>query len=280
MPDVPEAQRPLGPGVPEPEALAGTWFHGDNILRGHVGHAVTEQLSLLWAWPAALARHPDLGFLASAADKAVAAWELELLEAAGVPREGVRAVPGSVRVERLLAATPAYVIGGHLHPVLHPLHRRVGDELAARSRRDDLPRRLLVTRRGPKRGCHQRAEVEALAARHGFTVVAPEEHPLPDQVAMVRAAVAVAGFGGSGLFHLALTERPVPVLAISSTNHHLWNERAIAAFRGHPLTLVRGRADVVAVRPPEGLDEEASHSDDDVDLGPGSPLRRWFADPC
>ena len=258
-----------------PEPLPGTWFHGDNILRGHFGHALTEQLSLLWAWPAALARHPDLGLLVTAPDEQVAGWELELLEAAGVPRERVRVVRGPVRVERLLAATPAYVIGEHLHPVLHDLHRRAGDRLAARSTITGAPARLFVTRRGDKRACHERREVEALVEAHGFTVVAPEEHPLPDQVAMVRAADVVAGFGGSGLFHLALTDHPTRVLVVSSTTYHVWNERAMAAFGGHPLTVVRGTPDATPRR--AGFDVEAFHSDYTVDCGADGPLARALA---
>ena len=244
------------------DALPGTWFHADNILRGHFGHALTEQISQLWAWPAVLERHPDAGVLVTATAEPLAAWELMLLEAAGVAPERVHAATGPVRVERLLAATPAYVVCRHLHPVLLELQRGVGDSLEAQSRIAPASERLFLTRRGSKRACRNAGEVEALFARHGFRVVVPEEHPLPDQVAMVRAAAAVAGFAGSGLFHLALGGAPRPLIAVSSTGYHVWNEKAIAAFRDHPLTVVRGTPDVTSGR----FTVEAFHSTYVVDM--------------
>lgn len=246
-----------------PTDLPGTWFHLDNVLRGHFGHALTEQLSLLWAWPEVLARHPDAGVLVTSARRPLAGWELELLDAAGVPRERVHAAPEPVRVERLLTATPAYVILRHAHPVVRDLHGAVGDALLRRSGLTGTPRRVFVTRSGDKRHCHQAAEVEALFVRHGFTLVAPEEHPLPDQVAIVRGAEVVAGWGGSGMFHLLLGGAPRPMIAISHTDYHLWNEQMIAALRSHPLTLVRGTPD-----PPSGpVPVAPMHADFTLDPG-------------
>ncbi|MDO9457459.1 DUF563 domain-containing protein, partial [Nocardioides sp.] len=246
----------------EPVDLPGTWFHADNVLRGHFGHALTEQLSLLWAWPEVLARHPDAGLLVTTAGRPLAGWELELLEAAGVERRRVHAADAPVRVERLLAATPGYVIMRHVHPSLRDHYRATGDALERRAGVTGTPRRLLVTRSGSKRRCHQTAEVEALLVRHGFTPVALEDHPLPDQVALVRHAEAVAGWGGSGMFHLLLGGAPRPVIAISHTGYHLWNERAIAALWDHPLTVVRGTPD-----PPAGAPSGTPmHADFSLDL--------------
>ncbi|MBC7640144.1 MAG: glycosyltransferase family 61 protein, partial [Rhodoferax sp.] len=228
------------PGHPEPTPLAGTYLHADNILRGHFGHALTEQVSHLWAWERVVADHDDVRVLLDVSRAPLAEWESPLLEAAGVPRDRVQAMTGPVRVERLLATTPAYAIGRYAHPVLRPLHRRIGDALAAHSTLTDTPTRLFMTRRGTKRACHEQAGVEALVGRHGFTVIAPEEHALPDQVALVRGAEVVAGFGGSGLFHIALTDRPTPVIAIASDNYPLANERLFAALHDHPLSVVRG----------------------------------------
>ena len=56
--------------------------------------------------------------------------------------------------------------------------------------------RLFCSRRPGKRSCHNAAEVEGLFAAHGFAVVYPEDHPLPEQARMVRDADVVAGFAG------------------------------------------------------------------------------------
>ncbi|MCW2817157.1 MAG: hypothetical protein JWN84_4612 [Nocardioides sp.] len=261
----------LGVGGPPPTRLPGTWFHADNLMRGHFGHAITEQVSQLWAWPEVLARHPDAGVLVAAATKPVATWELDLLEAAGVPRERVHAAPGPVRVDRLLAATPGYVILRHVHPSLRELYAATGEALEQRSGLESTPRRIFVTRPGDKRRCHEAADVEALFEAHGFTVVAPEAHPLPDQAAMARNAEAVAGYGGSGMFHLLLGGTPRPVVVVSHTGYHVWNEKAIAALWDDPITVVRGVPDLVT----EGFSERAMHSDYHLDLdGPAGRLLR------
>ncbi|CAN5611117.1 hypothetical protein BH11ACT8_BH11ACT8_21890 [soil metagenome] len=254
----------LDPEHPEPEPLPGAFLHADNILRGHFGHAVTEQLSHLWAWERALVEHPDLQLLVDASRQPVAEWELLLLEAAGVPRERVHVATGPVLVERLLASTPAYAIGHYAHPVLRRLHHRVGAALEHRAPADGGTdgERLFLTRRGSKRACRNQDDVEALLARHGFTVLAPEELSLPEQVARVRRASVVGGFGGSGLFHPAFSDRPTPMLALTSDNYPLANERMLAALHGHPLTVVRGVPDLVA----EGFSEEAFHSPFVLDL--------------
>ena len=45
-------------GYPEERAagpsLEGTYFHLDNEIRGFFGHALTEQVSRLWAWDQAI----------------------------------------------------------------------------------------------------------------------------------------------------------------------------------------------------------------------------------
>ena len=75
-------------------------------------------------------------------------------------------------------------------------------------RRHPGPLRLFCSRRPGKRSCHNAAEVEALFAAHGFAVVFPEDHPLPEQVRMVRDADVVAGFAGSGMFQIAFAGGP------------------------------------------------------------------------
>ncbi len=78
------------PDLPPLPMLPGRWFYLDNIMRGHFGHALTEQLSHVWAWPRAKRDHPDLRALVFRwEDHEMADWELRLFEAAGIDRADV-----------------------------------------------------------------------------------------------------------------------------------------------------------------------------------------------
>lgn len=234
----------VDPGLAEPARRAGAYFHADNVMRGHFGHCVTEQLSHLWAWERAKRLHPDLRLLVFEwAGHPMAEWEYRLLEAAGVDRRDVVVEAGPVLVETLVAATPAYAIGPYAHPVLRPVHDRVVDSLAG-SGRAPTPARLFLTRTGEKRRCHNGGEVEALFRDHGFEVVLPEQHDLADQLAMVRDADVVAGFAGSGLFPVGLVAGRKHMIVVGSEGYPMANERQLAAFAGHDLDVVRCRADV------------------------------------
>jgi hypothetical protein len=73
-------------------------------------------------------------------------------------------------------------------------------------------------------------------------VVHPEDHPLAEQVAMVRRAEVVAGFAGSAMFHVALAGRSTHVVVVGSESYPAHNEYLMSAVVGH-------RLDVVACRP-------------------------------
>jgi capsular polysaccharide biosynthesis protein len=267
----------LAPVHDEPVDLPGAWFHLDNVMRGHFGHALTEQLSLTWAWDRARERHPGLRAVALERPGAeVAAWEHELYAAAGVDEYVV--LPGPARVETLVAATPAYAIGSYVHPEVHATWARAGEALAARAAPGPRPPRVFLTRLTGKRSCTDAPQVEALAAEHGFTVLRPETLPLSTQVAVVRSAEVVAGFAGSAMFHLALTARPAAtarptrVVVVASDTYHAHNERQICASLGHDLTLVRGRSAAQ-----EGAFTDVFHSDYTLDAEQWAQLRQAFA---
>ena len=258
----------LRPTHPAPEVLAGAWFYLDNIKRGHFGHAMTEQLSLTWAWDLARQRHPGIRAVALADESAdegadVSEWERELFSAAGVDDYVVRRRPALV--ETLVAATPAYAIGYYVHPRIHERWAATGAALESRAAPGPRPERIFFSRPAGKRDCSDAAEVEALAADHGFTVLQPEALPLSTQVAMVRSADVVAGYAGSAMLHLALTARAVDdqargraksVIVVSSDTYHAHNEQQLCASLGHDLTLVRGTS-----RVREGSYLDLFHSD-------------------
>jgi capsular polysaccharide biosynthesis protein len=255
--------------------LPGRWFYLDNIKRGHFGHALTEQLSHVWGWKRAKQEYPGLRALVFASDdQPMNDWEYRLLEAAGIGQDEVTVLDEPVRVETLVTSTPAYAIGPYVHPAIRETYAKVGRILGSQAPQRSRPRRLFVTRRSSKRACRNQDRVETLFVRAGFEIVNPLEHDLADQVAMVRAAQEVAGFAGSGMFHLSLADAPKNVAVISSETYPANNERQICAFAGHDLTMLRCRPDVVS----EGFTSESFHSsfwfDDDRE---GRVLAEWLA---
>jgi capsular polysaccharide biosynthesis protein len=234
--------------APEPASaqLDGAYFLLDSYVRGHFGHALTDQLGHLWGWRPALERHPDLRALVFAKPgEPLAEWELALLEAGGVPRDRVEVRHEPTRVGTLLCTSPMFGMPAYVHPSIATTYAVVGSGLADRAAPGlPGPLRVFCSRRPGKRTCHNASEVEDLFAGHGFTVVYPEDHPLPEQVRLVRAAEVVAGFAGSGMFQIALTGGPKHVVLVGSESYTASNEYLISSVVGHRLDLVLCRPDV------------------------------------
>jgi capsular polysaccharide biosynthesis protein len=221
------------------ERLSGTYFYLDDEVRGHFGHAITEQLSRLWAVPLARQVAPDLkAILAINKGRELQPFEVELYGAAGFAPEDLVFRHAPARVERLLGATPMFSMPQYVHPDVVHTWTAVGDALEARSQRQPTARRLFVSRRIRKRACLNTPDVEALFSRHGFEVVYPEDFALPDQVAMFRHAEVVAGFAGSGLFHVCFSTRPQKVIMLGHEGYTATNEYQMASVRGHELVSV------------------------------------------
>ena len=103
-------------------------------------------------------------------------------------------------------------------------------------------------------------DVEALFESHGFTVLFPEDHPLPEQVRLVREADVVAGFAGSGMFQIAFAGGPKHVILVASESYTATNEYLISSVVGHRLDLALCRPDVP--KPEDGgFSQEWYHSD-------------------
>jgi capsular polysaccharide biosynthesis protein len=262
--------------VAQAEPLPGTFVHLDPHVPEHFGHSMTEQLSHLWGWHRARALHPDVRALVMGHEgRPLPGWQVELLEAGGVPADALVVPEGPVRVERLLACSPAYVIGAFARPEMLETWDRVGATLAARGEPSPA-RRVFLTRRQAKRACRNREEVEGWFADAGFRVVAPETLPLADQVRLVRDADVVAGFAGSAMFHIALAQSPLHVIVIGPETYPAHNEQQMAALRGHRLDHVVCKPDVPRA---DGFSLEAFHSDFVVDPDrEGRFLRTVLAD--
>ncbi|WP_134740475.1 glycosyltransferase 61 family protein [Nocardioides sp. 503] len=241
---VPAAPRFAQTKGPDPADLDGTWFYLDSEFRGHFGHAMTEQLSRLWAWEEAKAAHPDLRalVLVNGAHTTIAEWEYRLYEAAGVRREDLVLLDGPVRPERLLAVTPAFSQPGYVHEAAREVYDRVGDDLAADAPSREYADRIFCSRRHEKRSATNPAEVEEFFARRGFEIVYPEDYPLGEQVQMFRSATELAGFAGSAMFSMAFVREPKRVTLVSAETYFAQNEGLFAAMRGHQLNVAWCRA--------------------------------------
>jgi capsular polysaccharide biosynthesis protein len=231
---------------PPSERLEGTYFHLDGELRHHFGHATTEHIGRLWAWPNAKAANPDLRALVSISTDLTALpdWQVALYEAAGVPRDDIVTFRRPIVVDRLIGASPMFSMPNYVHPDIAEVWDRTGAALDACATLDPTPRRIFITRApGSTRWCHETPELERIVQQHGYAVIRPERFALADQVRMFRRAEAVAGFAGSGMFNLMFASDPKPVLLIRSTAYTASNEYLIASVRGHHLETVACRPD-------------------------------------
>lgn len=234
--------RPLPDRLPR---LEGTFWHLDNEYRGHFGHLLTESLTRAWSWSRALALDPDACALVALSDRwpEVPDYELALYEACGIPRDRVRVVDGPVRVERLVAGTPAFGNPHYVHPLAVDTWQQVGDRLASGVRDRARPRRIFLSRRTAKRACLNGAELEAVFVDHGFEVLFPEDHSLGEQVRLFRSAEVIAGYAGTGMFQIAFVAEPRHVIEVTSELYGGGNEFLIAAARRHRLDVVVCRAE-------------------------------------
>lgn len=238
-------------GLPETEAPMATdqtaYFFVDNVLRGHFGHALTEQISVLWGWRQAKERDPALKALVFAGpDRPVAPWEFALLEAAGIDRHDVHVAHEPLRVARLLTCSPAFSMPDFVHPQLLETYASMGEELGAGAPVREWPERVFLTRRGGARSCRNATEVETLFRAAGFEVVVPEVLPLAEQVAFVRRADVVAGFSGSNMFQIAFAGKPKHVILVGSESYTANNEYLLSSVVGHRLDVALCRPDLPA----------------------------------
>ncbi len=231
--------------VDDAPVLPGTYFHVDSEARGHFGHVVTEVVARLWGWERARAVDPGVKALTALnKGRELAGWERSLFAAAGIGDDDLVFTRSPVRVERLITARPAFSHPDYVHPLVQETWTRMGDALAAQATLDTTQDRVFLTRApGALRDCHNREEVEAVFAAHGFEVLRPETLPLPDQVALLRRARVVAGFAGSQLFTLCFAPGTKHVVRLCPETYWAANEYLIGAVQGHTLHTVVSKAD-------------------------------------
>ena len=241
------------------EELEGPHFYLDSEFRGHFGHAITEQLSRLWAWSDAKQAAPELkAVMALNSGRELAPFEIELFSAAGIDSKDLVFVRGPVRVETLVAATPMFSQPAYVHPDIDQLWARVSEALSKDAPEKQYPRKVFCSRRSRHRACHNAADVESMFIAQGFTVVYPEDFPLPEQVMIFRRAEVIAGFAGSALLNLCLSGSPKKVLIISSESYTARNEYLVASALGHEIHQAWCKPDIPM--PERGWDRRAARS--------------------
>jgi capsular polysaccharide biosynthesis protein len=225
--------------------LEGPYFYLDSEFRGHFGHAMTEQLSRLWAWPQAKAAEPGLkAVMALNKRRELAQFEIDLYSAAGIAAADLVLVRDTVHVDSLFAATPMFSQPDYVHPDLAGVWRAVATNLAAAAPERDYSRKVFCARRTGKRPCRNAVQVEELFAEHGFDVIFSEDYPLSEQARIFQEADVIAGFAGSALFNLSLCNGPKHVIMISSESYIAQNEYMIASLLGHRLDIAWCRPEI------------------------------------
>jgi capsular polysaccharide biosynthesis protein len=172
-------------------------------------------------------------------------------------------------------AEPHYV-----HPGIAEVWARIGAGLAQHESAVATGPRIFVSRSDATannaRICRNLKDVERRFAARGFTIVYPEQHPLPDQARLFREARVVAGFGGSALFNVMHTRRLEALVVLNNSSYFARNEHLFASVKGGESHYFWSPPDV----PPEDpLSRDALRTSWEFDVaGLGDDLDRLLAD--
>jgi hypothetical protein len=226
---------PVPPAAGEIAALDAECVHG-GVAQAHFGHFLLEGLARVWA----IARLPaHLPVLWHGTPRA--AWQRDLLLLAGIDPARCVPIDRALRLPALLLPEPGFVIGHSFHP-----WQRAAMALHAAPPHAAGPP-LWLSRAGlqpARRRVDGEAAVEAILAAAGWRILAPERHPVAEQLAALADAPVVAGIDGSA-FHLLMLLRGFagrvvmvgrrPIAGSISRNHRL-----ILDAQGVPLGVLGG----------------------------------------
>lgn len=124
------------------------------------------------------------------------------------------------------------------------------DILAAPAPDIPLPRRIYVTRnRGSRRRLVNEPEIMALAARHGFEPVSPENLSITEQAALFSNAEAVLGVKGAAMTNILFGSQNCSLMVMSPPRYIDQFFYDIASIRGVAYSEVFGEAVTVAEDP-------------------------------
>jgi capsular polysaccharide biosynthesis protein len=130
-------------------------------------------------------------------------WQKELLRLLGVPAEKIKIVDqDSCRCASLL--WPSFLYGNLNQPALFT--RTVGDylrELANPEDRYQSAELIYISRKGlPMRRMENEADLTAILKKNGFSILAPENYTVEQQIKMFSRAKIIVGEMGAGLANI------------------------------------------------------------------------------
>lgn len=244
------------PAPQRPQArLSGRWLWGGQLY-WHFGHFLTESATRLWAY----AIHGPFDGVVFAPKRAHAGtdmpvWTQEFFRAAGMGNN-IRVVTAPTEIETLVVAEQGFGLGD-LSIGSREFRRFLQDDFA-KDIAPDGPERLYLSRSefGPKKGGLLGEPVlEDYLSGEGYEIFHPQKHPLPVQIARLKAAHRIAGPDGSA-FHLAgfVARRDVQTALImrrnSSVAQHIIRQfNSLLGVRVNAVNAIRNDWTVGGVRP-------------------------------
>lgn len=198
----------------EVEQVAGRTYFGGH-LRAAFGHVLLEVLPRFWPDPEDRPADHVVFYATRVAHGSrrpgLPPYAVDLLRALGVdPARCLVVGDRATRFEELMVASPTFWLKRGFSRQARAAFGRAGDVLALAADRPPAAARVYLSRSrlgpGPRRALNE-AAIEAEVEAAGFLVVHPQEHPISDQVRLVREAEVIAGCDGSAL-HLGAFARP------------------------------------------------------------------------
>jgi len=262
-------------------SLDGDFYQLEAAYPSHFGHVLTEVVSRMWGWDEARRRIPGLKVLFHPRPDFDPKVEQAVFSAFGIADDDVVRVKGPVEVGSVVSATPMWhnAEPHYVHPEIADVWARIGSGLRPHESAVETSQRIFVSRSdvtaNNARICRNLKDVERRFAARGFTIVYPEQHPLPDQARLFREARVVAGFGGSALFNVMHTRRLEALVVLNNSSYFARNEHLFAAVKGGDSHYFWSPPDV---RPDDPLSRDALRASWEFDVaGLGDDLDRLLA---
>ncbi len=262
-------------------SLDGDYYQLESAYPSHFGHVLTEVVSRMWGWDEAKRRIPGLKLLFHPRPDFDPKVERAVFSAFGIGDDDVVPVRGPVEVGSVVSASPMWhnAVPHYVHPDIAETWARIGAGLQPHESAVETSPRIFVSRSdvtaNNARICRNLKEVERRFAARGFTIVYPEQHPLPDQARLFREARVVAGFGGSALFNVMHTRHLEALVVLNNSSYFARNEHLFAAVKGGESHYFWSPPDV---RPDDPLSRDALRTSWEFDVaGLGDELDRLLA---
>lgn len=223
---VPERLTPLSPGLWQ-GSLPKSRLREDrphvllDLCSAHFGHALLDTPARLWVLEdKGLLPAQPLSFVAfrvQGLGKAPARWPgflHDILSALEIAPDKIWFPDRAVTFRSLYIPRRVSPFGpGGIGAPYFRTMRRIGDQIVQKSVAAPDADRIYLSRRklrnDPRRIQDEgETRLEALFAARGFAIVHPQDHPLADQIRMIRAANRVAGTVGSQLHLTVFCDRP------------------------------------------------------------------------